>query len=183
MKRALVVSADPQLVTELGQYLAQQGWAWDSLAPEQVCPQTCPLAQVIWVDVGEKGDLQRQQRVTQIWPEVPYCVLGPRDSSLAMVMLHRGAQAYLPRRPLRFAQVQAALQRLPLPSGDGTQTLLRQLQRLGQTAYTEPDRMIQDHLDAGCQMLGLPIGLWTEGETVRLVCGDSPLAPGASWRG
>jgi PAS domain S-box-containing protein len=179
MKRALVVSADPQLVTELGQYLAQQGWAWDSLAPEQVCPQTCPLAQVIWVDVGEKGDLQQQQRVTQMWPELPYCVLGPRDSSLAMVMLHRGAQAYLPRRPLRFAQVQAALQRLHRPATDGTQTLLRQLQRLGQTAYTEPDRMIQDYLDTGCQLLGLPIGLWTEGETVRLVCGDSPLAPGS----
>ncbi|WP_448379787.1 response regulator [Gloeomargarita sp.] len=178
MERALVVSVDAQLVAELGRHLTHLGWAWDHLTPAQVAAQTCPLAQVIWVDLGETGDLQRQQQVVQSWPEVPYCVLGPRESSLAMVMLHRGAQAYLPRQQLTLAQVQAALARLPLPSGDATQTLLRQLQHLGQTTYPEPDAMIRAHLEAGCRMLGLPIGLWTEGETVRLVCGDCPLPAG-----
>lgn len=179
MERVLLVSADPQLAKELGIYISQQGWAWECLSPEQVCPHTCPLAQMVWVDLGEAGEIQRQQQVAQIWPELPHLVLGPRDTSLAMAMLHKGACAYLPRQNLTLAQVQAALKRVEPPLADASQEQLRQLQRLGQTRYQDPDLMIQSYLRTGCRILGLPIGLWTEGETLRLVSGDCPLAAGS----
>jgi len=179
MERVLLVSADPQLVEELGQYLTQLGVEWDCLIPDQVMPQTCPLAPMVWVDLGETGEIQRQQRVVQVWQGLPHCVLGPRDSALAITSLHRGAYAYLPRQDMTLERVQGVLQRVEPPCADAPQAQLSQLHHLGQTTYAEPDAMIQAYLDTGCQILGLPIGLWTEGETVRLVGGDCPLRTGS----
>ncbi|APB35000.1 two-component hybrid sensor and regulator histidine kinase [Gloeomargarita lithophora Alchichica-D10] len=178
MERVLVVSTDPQLAKELGMYLAQLGWAWECFSPEQVCPHTCSPAQMVWVDLGETGVTALGQQVAQLWPELPRLVLGPRDTSLAMAMLHQGACAYMPRENLTLTQVQAALQRVEPPLADGFQERLRQLQRLGQTRYQDPDLMIQSYLRTGCRILDLPIGLWTEGETLRFVVGDCPLQAG-----
>ncbi|MEN9216878.1 MAG: PAS domain-containing protein, partial [Gloeomargarita sp. HHBFW_bins_162] len=177
MERVLLVSADPQLTKKLGTMLAELGWAWEGVLPEQVQPHHYPLVQMVWVDVGEAGDMDLEQRVAQVWPELPRLVLGPRSTSLAMAMLHRGVAAYVPRNDFALAQVRSALQRVePL---DASQEQLRQLQRLGETRYANPEAMIQSYLRTGCYILGLPMGLWTEGETVRLVLGDCPLPVGS----
>ncbi len=179
MERALLVSADPRLTQELSHYLAQEGWAWNCLSPAQLAPHICPMACMVWVDVGDHGTTELAQRVAQMWPELPRLVLGPRDTALAMAMLHQGACAYLPRQNLTLTQVQAALQRVESSLTDTTQEPLRQLQRLGQTRYLDQEGMIRSYLRTGCRIAGLPIGLWTEGETVRFVAGDCPLAEGS----
>ncbi|MEN9273845.1 MAG: ATP-binding protein [Gloeomargarita sp. DG02_4_bins_56] len=179
MEQVLLVSADPQLVKQLGIYLAEQGWAWEPLAPEQVSPHLCPVAPMVWVDLGDAGELELEQRVAQVWPELPRLVLGPRDTALAVAMLHQGACAYLPRQGFTLPQVQAALQRVEPRLMDEAEEQLRQLERLGQTRYQDPDRMIQSYLRTGCRILQLPIGLWTEGERVRLLIGDCSLTPGS----
>lgn len=179
MASFLIVSLDSELVQLLGGLLSQAGQMWTWLTPEQLLPQNHPPVAAIWVDIGNGEGLPVARQVAQIWPYISRITVGPRDTALAMALLHQGCCAYVPRDHLTLDRVQSVIRRVAGLTTDLAQERLQQLQRLGQTRYQDAATMIQAHLQTGCRMLDLPLGLWTEGERVQAVAGDCPIALGS----